>query len=106
MGKQTDASVSLGIGSGSPEGFSTYSKVTDSSAREIIWMVKRRVPNTVENPRHEKRHIRNICGHTTRATIGTRIQGSMYTFQNPDQASLFLQISKLTELSPTIPVHE
>ena len=104
MGKQSDAHVPLAINSESPE---DYCKVTDLSAGEITWMVKRRVPNTVENLRHERRHIRVIYGHTSRA-IYYRAKDTWLNIccPNPDQMPLFLQIGGLVELPPTLPVHE
>jgi hypothetical protein len=86
MVKQSDAHVPLAINSESPE---DYCKVTDLSAGEISWMVKRRVPNTVENLRHERRHIRVIYGHTSRAIIGPRTHGSIFAVQTLTKCHCF-----------------
>lgn len=83
MGKQSDAHVPLAINSESPD------LSADLSAGEITWMVKRRVPNTVENLRHEKRHIRVIYGHTSRAIIGPRTHGSIFAVQTLTKCHCF-----------------
>lgn len=52
MGKQIDVHAPHSKSTGNPEDFST-----DFSAGEMMCMVEKRVPSTVESPKPEKQHL-------------------------------------------------